>query len=154
MTSVPGRKKNYKYWLWLYPMNIFNTLRPRQNGRHFADATFKRISLNENVRNLINISLKFVPKGQIHNITSLVQIMAWRWPGDKPLSGPMMVRLLMHICVTRPQWAKAMYSSASVCLYRTQTETQTAFVEGQPNLLCHGFTCYVSIYWIKHCKIS
>ena len=25
--------------------------------------------------------------------------MAWRWPGDKPLSEPMMVRLLMHICV-------------------------------------------------------
>ena len=30
--------------------------------------------------------------------------MAWRWPGDKPLSEPMMVNLLTHICVTRPQW--------------------------------------------------
>ena len=30
--------------------------------------------------------------------------MAWRRPGDKPLSEPMMVRLLTHICVTRPQW--------------------------------------------------
>ena len=30
--------------------------------------------------------------------------MAWRRPGDKPLSEPMMVSLLMHICVTRPQW--------------------------------------------------
>ena len=30
--------------------------------------------------------------------------MAWRWPGDKPLSDPMMVSLLTHICVTRPQW--------------------------------------------------
>ena len=30
--------------------------------------------------------------------------MAWRRPGDKPLSEPMMVNLLMHICVTRPQW--------------------------------------------------
>ena len=28
---------------------IFNTLRPRQNGRHFPDNTFKRIFLNENV---------------------------------------------------------------------------------------------------------
>ena len=27
----------------------FNTLRPRQNGRHFADDTFKRIFFNENV---------------------------------------------------------------------------------------------------------
>ena len=26
------------------------------------------------------------------------------WLGDKPLSEPMMVRLLTHICVNRPQW--------------------------------------------------
>ena len=32
--------------------------------------------------------------------------MAWRRPGDKPLSEPMMVSLLTHICVTRPQWVK------------------------------------------------
>ena len=32
--------------------------------------------------------------------------MAWRRPGDKPLSEPMMVRLLTHICITRPQWVK------------------------------------------------
>ena len=31
---------------------------------------------------------------------SLVQIMAWHWPGEKLLSEPMMVRLLMHICIT------------------------------------------------------
>ena len=30
--------------------------------------------------------------------------MAWRLPGDKPLSEPMMISLLTHICVTRPQW--------------------------------------------------
>ena len=40
----------------------------------------------------------------IHNIPSLVQIMAWRRPGDKPLSEPMMVNLLMHRCVTWPHW--------------------------------------------------
>ena len=80
------------------------TLRPRQNGRHFADDTFKRIFLDENTRISIKISLKFVPKGPINNIPALVQIMAWRRPGDKPLSEPMMVRSLTHICVTRPQW--------------------------------------------------
>ena len=57
---------------------IFNTLRPRQNGRRFADDTLKRIFLNENVRISIKISLKFVPKCPINNITALVQIMAWR----------------------------------------------------------------------------
>ena len=82
-----------------------NTLRPRQNGRHFADDIFKCIFLNENVWISIRISLKFVPKGLINNIPALVQIMAWRRPGDKPLFEPMMASLLTHICVTRPQWA-------------------------------------------------
>ena len=30
--------------------------------------------------------------------------MAWRRPGDKPLSEPMMVSLLTHIYINRPQW--------------------------------------------------
>ena len=49
------------------------------------------------------MSLKFVPTVQINNIPALVQIMAWRQPDDEPLSEPMMVSLVMHICVTRPQ---------------------------------------------------
>ena len=83
-----------------------NTLRPRQNGRHFADDIFKCIFLNENVWIPIEIALKFVPKESINNNSSLFQIMAWRRPGDKPLSEPMMVGSLTHKCVTRPQWAK------------------------------------------------
>ena len=81
-----------------------NTLRPMQNGRHFPDDIFKRIFLNQNVRIPIYISLEFVSKGPINNIPALVQIMAWRRPGDKPLSETMLVSLLTHICVTRPQW--------------------------------------------------
>ena len=90
-------------WYW----GLINTLRPRHNGRHFADDIFKCIFLNENASIAIKISLKFVPKGPINNIPALVQIMAWRRPGDKPLSEPMMVSLLTHICVTQPQWVKA-----------------------------------------------
>ena len=85
-------------------MRPINTLRPRQNGRHFADDIFKCIFLNENVWFLIKISLNFVPKGHINQIPALVQIMAWRRPGDKPLSEPMMVSLPTYICVIRPQW--------------------------------------------------
>ena len=47
---------------------VFNTLRPRQNGRHFADDIFKYIFLNENAWISLKISLKFVPKGPINNI--------------------------------------------------------------------------------------
>ena len=82
----------------------FNTLRPRQNGRHFTDNSFKCIFVNENATIAVKISLTFVPKGPINNIPALVEKMAWRRPGDKPLSEPMMVSLPTHICVTRPQW--------------------------------------------------
>ena len=71
-----------------------NTLRPRQNGYHFADAILKCIFLNENLWILLKISLKFVPKGPINNIPALVWIMASRCSGNKPLSELMMVGLL------------------------------------------------------------
>ena len=85
-------------------MPYINTLRPRQDGRHFADDIFTCIFFKENCCILIKFSLKYVRKGPIDNNPALVQIMAWRRPGDKPLSEPMMVSLLTHICVTRPQW--------------------------------------------------
>ena len=92
--------------------NYFNTLRPSQNGRYFADI-LNSIFLNENVWIPIKFSVKFVPKGPIDNIPALCQIMVWRRPGDKPLSEPMMVRLQMHICVTRSQWVKITVTSSS-----------------------------------------
>ena len=95
-------------WLHNHTFMVVNTLRPRQNGRRFADDTFECIFLNENVWILIKISLKFVPKGPINNNPALVQMMAWRQSGNKPLSEPMMVCLLIHICVTRPQWVNGL----------------------------------------------
>ena len=67
----------------------FNTLRPRQNGHHVPEDIFKCSFLKENVWISLTISLKFVFKVRINNIPALVQIMAWRQPGNKPLSGPM-----------------------------------------------------------------
>ena len=92
----------------------------RENDCHFADDTFKRIFLKENVRMSIKISLKFVPKSPIDNIPALFQIMAWRRLGDKPLSEPMMVRLSTHICVSRPQWVNTKLSilANTLALYR------------------------------------
>ena len=101
VTWESWRLKSLATW----PLNAqLNTSRPRQNGCHFPNDIFKLIFLNENVWVLIKIPLKFVPMGPIKNIPALDQIMAWRRPGDKPLSQPMMVSLLTHICVTRPQW--------------------------------------------------
>ena len=65
-----------------YTIGLFNTFWPKQNGRYFPDTIFKYIFLAENVYILLMISLKFVPKVPINNIPPLVQIMAWRRPGD------------------------------------------------------------------------
>ena len=72
----------------------------------------------KNVWIFIKISMKFVPKGPIDKIPSLVQIMAWRRPGDKPLSETMMVSLLMHICGTRPHWFKVYQVVCQIRLMR------------------------------------
>ena len=82
---------------------LVNTLRPRQDGRHFADDIFTCIFFIENCCILIKFSLKYVRKGPIDNNPELVQIMAWRRSGDKPLSEPMLISLPTHICVTQPQ---------------------------------------------------
>ena len=81
-----------------------NSYPPGLNGRHFTDDIFKCVFLNENVWIRTKIQLKFVPKGPISNNPSLVQIMAWRRPGDKSISEPVMVSLLTHMCFTRHQW--------------------------------------------------
>ena len=56
--------------------SFINKLRPRQNDHHFPDDIFKHIFLNENAWILIKISLKYVPKGPINNITASFQITA------------------------------------------------------------------------------
>ena len=104
--TVAWRRSGDKLSSEAMMVRFLNTLRPRQDGRHFPDDIFKCIFLNENVLISIKISLKFVPKGPINNIPALVQTVAWRRPGDKPLSEPRMESILTHICVTRPQWVK------------------------------------------------
>ena len=90
------------WWLFV----VLNTLRRRQNCRHSVDDIFRCIVFNGNCCISINLSPKFVPKGQVNDISASVQIMAWCRPGDKPLSETVMVSLLTHICVSRPQWVK------------------------------------------------
>ena len=109
-----------------------NTLRQRHNGHHFTDDIFKCIFLNEIVWIQIKISLKFVPPGPINNIPALVQIIACRRPGDKPLSGPMMVRLPTHICITRPQWVN------------------TGCLEHQLNSYAHTLAFYLNVEYKIH----
>ena len=101
--NITADKLSYYAWKWncfpylihylenaLTNKTFVNTLRQRQNGQHLADDIFKHIFFNENIWISIKISLKLVPKGSINNTPALVQIMAWHWAGDKPLSEPIM----------------------------------------------------------------
>ena len=82
------------------------TSRLRQNCRYFADD--KCIFLNENVSISLSlkISLKFVPKDPINDISVCFQKMAWRRPSDKSLFELMIDTLMTPICVARPQRVK------------------------------------------------
>ena len=134
---------------WDHPYLLFriNTLRPRQDGRRFADDTFKCIFLDENVRISIKISLKFVPKGPINNIPALIQIMAWRRSGDKPLSESMMVSLPTHICVARPQWVKTSRPGENNWHFADDTGLSGDLVLGLINLLEPLWTFYLGSQW-------
>ena len=68
---------SYVFW------GILNPSPPEQNGRHFPDDTFKCILMMFFIS--IRILLKFVPNGPIANKAALIQVMAWRRTGDKPL---------------------------------------------------------------------
>ena len=85
--------------IWFGGNKTFNpvdTLRPRQTGPHVANDMFKCIFLNENVWISIKISPKFVSRGAINNMPTLVQIMAWGRPGNKRLSGSMITGAYMR----------------------------------------------------------
>ena len=116
LQCILGRRANLEVYGWRAhaptnnPHHNINTLRSRQNGRHFSDDILKCIFFYENICISTKFSLKFVAKSSINNIPALVQLMAWCRPGDESLSETMMVSLLTHICVTRSQWAKFIYS--------------------------------------------
>ena len=54
------------------PHGLINSSPPEQNGRHFADAIFRCIFVNEKFCVLIKIWPRFVPKGPIDKIPALV----------------------------------------------------------------------------------
>ena len=93
VTTIICGHVNFTHWGWDKMDAILQTI--------FSNAF--------SLMKMLQLRLKFYwslfpIKGPINNIPALVQIMAWCRPGDKPLSEPMMVNLLTHICVTGPQW--------------------------------------------------
>ena len=50
--------------------------------------TYLNAFIEENVIVIVQISPKFFPRGSIENKSSLVQVIAWSGPGNKPLPEP------------------------------------------------------------------
>ena len=89
-----------------------STVRPIRKRIHFAVNIFKCIFLNGDVWIWLKFHWSLFLRVQWRIFLALVQIMAWCWPGDKPLSEAMMVRLLTYICVTWPQWVQILQSKS------------------------------------------
>ena len=91
---------------------LINSSFPGQTGRHLVDAIFKCIFFNGKFWIVNTHPPKFVLMDPINNNPPLAQIMAWRRPGDKPLSEPVIVNLLTPLCVnelnTKIQWYQGM----------------------------------------------
>ena len=70
---------------------------------------------------LIKMSLNFVLKDSIDTNAALVQVMAWHWIGDKPLSEPMMFSLLTYMrhlaSMSLTHWGQVMHISVSKLCY-------------------------------------
>ena len=120
-----------------------NSLRPRRNGRFNADDIFKCIFLNENVWFPTKMSVKFVPKGPINNILALVQIIAWRRPGDKPLSEPMRVYWGIYVS---PGLNELKWNNNGITILH-YVLINSEFCNWVPSLCLWSFFCR---YWYSH----
>ena len=118
----------------------------------FRRRPFQTHFLEWNCLNSMNISLKFVPKGQINNIPALVQIMAWCRTDDKPLSEPMMVRLPTYMCFTRPQWVKRRHGAEFNTSHCSRSDTYISGFRHLKSLIWPAATPWYifrtkSLYW-------
>ena len=81
--------------------------------------------------------------------------MAWRRPGDKPLSETMMVSSPTHICVTRPQWVNVIWAVQEIrygtqsALYRVSENCNILFIVDHKGLLK-----LASSKWLTMCIAS
>ena len=78
------------HFIQLLYVVFVNSPAPGQNGRHFTVDNFKHILMNEKFCISIRISLKVIPNSLIDNESALIQVMAWRRAGDKPLPEPLL----------------------------------------------------------------
>ena len=87
---------------WLYAH--FNTLRQKQNGRHFLDDFSNAFSWKKIYEFQLRFNFFRSLCLRVQLLTFRHRLRQWLGAGDRPLSGPMLVSLPTHICITRLQW--------------------------------------------------
>ena len=102
-------------WVWKLPIQDYNhtypgPLRPRHNGRHFADDIFKCNFLNEYI---YKFRLTFDWSFFLGFKLTIFKHWFRKWLGAGHATSLYLSqwwsRLLTHICVTWPQWVKYQY---------------------------------------------
>ena len=111
---------------------------------------FQVHSLNEFVLSLQTILMKYLLWGLIDDMATLVQIMAWRWTGDNPLSEPMLV------CCTDAYMCR---SASMCCCFPTDDiladltqmyNTTTCDISSYQNHLSHVWSTNAASRWKHH----
>ena len=109
------RSWDHRHWFAFF-VCLNNTLRPRQMASIFQTAFLNAFSWMKMHGFWLKFHWSLFLRVQNNIIPALVQIMACRLVGAKPLSEPMLVIFVTHICVTRPQWDMQPYQVMERCL--------------------------------------
>ena len=81
--EIVSMSRRHHECIYTAMMLLFNTLRPRPNGRHLTDDILDAFSWRT--------ILEFVPKCLIDNMLALLQMTAWCRTGGKPSSEAMRI---------------------------------------------------------------
>ena len=110
-----SKKSHHFLTLWLWPLT-YDLGKLIRSGHYHYQCVHQIWEqsipwfLSYRVNTIAGGGRRAVLKGPINFNPALVQILVWCRPGNKPLSEPMMVSLLTHICVTRPEWVNDVQS--------------------------------------------
>ena len=104
-----------KHWSYVWTLN---SLRPRQNGRHYADDNFKCIFLNENYEFWIRFHRIMFPRVQL----AINKHWFRQWLGVEQGTSHCLNQwwnvIPMHICITWLQWVNILNIFSMGCLLR------------------------------------
>ena len=134
----------------MYGINVSNRpMEAEPNCRHFHPTFWNAFSWMKIDEFRLKFYLCLFLGDPTNNIPALVQVMVWRWQGDKPLSEAMVVRLPSHICVTQPPWVEECLAEANT--WRSKIikikQIQSFFKTVKP-LICDKPTCQKMTYFI------